>query len=259
MDVYYATPYQLRTEPRVGVELSRVRSPDDAAEFVRRFGMLTQLPSLDPRELSTLRSPLRERYAVFEKTAFDLHIILETMLAVRRGNKGDAQAINQLHEWCSVPEDQEYHYKDPSTGEARVGKAGDFFSPAERNVGVDDRAILTFASEYAAQRVNKGLQSSGHATLRVFDRAHAGEANVPGAWRIGLEQATLLTACYLSVALVLVDQEPIGICAEQSCQRVFFVTDGRQRFCTATCANRARFKRYKARHGGTGAASTEGK
>ena len=95
--------------------------------------------------------------------------------------------------------------------------------------------------------------------LQFVDRAAMGEDVPPARWRLGMMPNTLAGACYLSVALTLVDREPIGICAEPSCRKIFFIEDGRQRFCTATCANRARFKRYKERHGGPAKAPKEGK
>ena len=56
---------------------------------------------------------------------------------------------------------------------------------------------------------------------------------------------TLEGVCYLTVALMLAEKEPIEVCCEPTCGHFFVATDGRQKFCTPACGNRARYRRYQ--------------
>jgi len=258
MDLANITRYQPRTQPQLGVELSRIRTADDAAEFVRQYGLLTKEADRHlPVEVERPAGTLREPFALFQRVAEDLRTVLETMLAVRLARSGDEDALHKLREWY-------WDLTEPvgsdglSFEERYTDRRLEVVAPAPRLKPADeDRSIMALASQVAAGTLNAGM-IQGKPQVAVFDRAFAGEAVPPGSWRIGLEQSTLEVLCYMSVALTLTDQQPIGICAEPSCRRIFFITDGRQRYCTATCANRARFKRFKERHGGKAAASKEG-
>ena len=246
MSVVDATPYRMLAESDVGLELARVRTPAEALEFARRFGLLRASPSGRSMSLKVdPKSPLREPVALFETTAEDLRYVLDTIVLVRRGNQGDVTAVRELRRRLVIPEDADVSVRDPATDRYVTRRAGDVYSPRERFVGADERTILTYASEHAAQIVNDGLWSES--PVNVYDRAFASESVPPGSWRVGTSPDTLATACYLSVALVLAEQRPIGICEDETCRRVFFIEDGRQRFCTAACANRARYRRYRQR------------
>ena len=165
-------------------------------------------------------------------------------------------AMGELRDAITIQDDEIVTTWD---GNERVERrAGDISSRELRYVGADDRTILVASSRHLARHVNECLLGE-YARLQFVDRAAMGEDVPPARWRLGMMPNTLAGACYLSVALTLVDREPIGICAEPSCRKIFFIEDGRQRFCTATCANRARFKRYKERHGGPAKAPKEGK
>ena len=250
MDLARSTPYLPLAEPGVGVELARVRTPDEAAAFVERFGMLRA--TRERRLLEFARpenpgAPLREGFAHFEAAAADLQRILESALVVRRAASGDTDAMNQLRAWFVVAEDEEVPVRDSGTGDVVLRRAGDVLSPGERLEGADDRTILLHASQDTAGRLNDGL-ALDDATPCVFDRAFVGEAGVkPGTWRMGMVPSTLAGVCYLSVALALADRQEIAACEERSCRRVFVATDPRQRYCTPTCAGRARQRRFKAK------------
>ena len=249
MDLARSTPYWPLAEPGVGVELSRVRAPDDAAAFVERFGMLRATRERRLLEFRRPASPcalLREAFAHFQATAEDLQGILEAAVVVRRATSGDAEAMNQLRAWFVVAEDEKISVRDSTTGDL-VRRAGDALSPDERLVGADDRTVLLHASQDTARRLNDGL-ALDEATPCVFDRAFVGEAGIaPGTWCLGMIPSTLAGVCYLSVALALADRREIGACEEATCRRMFFGSDSRQRFCTPACAGRARQRRFKAK------------
>jgi len=135
-----------------------------------------------------------------------------------------------------------------------IARAGDVLTAQDRLVDADDRSVVLRASHDTANRLNDGW-ALDEASPYVFDRAFAGEPDAkPGTWRLGLAPSNLVGVAYLSVAVTLADQQQIGICEETTCRRAFFVTDGRQRFCTPACANRARHRRFRAnrRRGGDG-------
>ena len=247
MDLSRATSYQALAERTIGIELSRVRTPEHAVSFVRRFGLLraTRLRrSWITGEDSD--APLHELFTEFEVEAARLRDILEVVLLVRQGSNGDAESIRRLRAKLVISEDRDLIVQDPSTGERGARLAGDLISPVERFYDADDRTILMNASQWAADRLNASLRYD-RAPPFVFDRAFVGEPVPPGAWRIGMAPDSLAGVCNLSVALALADREPIDICQEQSCRQVFFVTDGRQKFCTPACANRSRYRRFKAK------------
>ena len=100
------------------------------------------------------------------------------------------------------------------------------------------------ASQKAADKLNDGL-AGDNAAPYVFDRAFIGESVCPGAWRLGVAPTTLEGVCYLTVALMLAEKEPIEVCCEPTCGHFFVATDGRQKFCTPACGNRARYRRYQ--------------
>jgi hypothetical protein len=242
-------PYEPRTEARIGFELARIRTPDDAVSFVSKFGLLGtracsmsgDWPTPDPTA-SRLPSGLtaREPFTVFERAAEDLHKIVRTVLDVRKGANGDVAVLEQLR--------RDFGAKNPdatltmTTVEGRrTMKARDLLPP-EDFAPVDDRTVLTRASDWAAWGLNAGLLSA-NAWPYVFEPAQLfqGAHHQVGHLLVGVLPETLLGFCYLTVAQALAN-EPIARCAE--CQRVFVVDDGRQIFCLPTCASRARFRRF---------------
>lgn len=223
MDVAAAHHYRLLAEPDVGIKLARARTPVDAVAFVRRFGMLRTTPKYLTRGLD-LRTPLREPFSSFEAASGTLRQISETVVLVRRGGEGDVAAVRELRRMLSETE-------------------GDVFGTMEA------RSVLMNASQKSAEMLSEGLAQED-SRVSVYDRAIMGESVAPGAWRIGTTPHTLVGACFLSVALALAEQRPIGICEDEACRRIFFVEDPRQRFCTAKCSNRARYRRHRNRQEG---------
>ena len=252
MDSARASAYHPLAKPGIGIELARVRTPEDAVAFVNRFGLLHGHTSLRDRPLK----PLREPFTLFEATAYDLRHILETEQLVRRGTKGDAAAIDRLRQLLVIPEDEDMQIWDPEAGEHVTRRAGDVYSPDERWVGADDRTILLNAHEhYVAHALDEGMEGS---PVRIHDPAAVGESVPPGGLRIGIRPDSLAVVCYLSVALALVDRVPIGVCADPTCGRPFFIIDKRQRFCSKACGNRVRFRRFMDKHGTATNAEGEG-
>jgi CGNR zinc finger len=99
--------------------------------------------------------------------------------------------------------------------------------------------VADLSSESAATGLNNGLVN---APIYVFDRADAGEPVAPGQLRIGAMAHTLEAVCYLNLAFTLAERQPIDVCP--ACQSIFIPTDGRQKYCTPACGNRARVKKF---------------
>ena len=243
MDPSRATSYQPLTEPMIGIELANVKTPNDAVAFVRRFGLLKKSELLNDATSVKYDAQRGELFTDFQDTAKNLYYILILTLEVRRGNQGDADAISRLRQHMVIPEDEEISRWSMGKKEV-LGMARDLYSPEERFEGLDNRTLLMEASQRAADNLNDGL-TGDNAEPYVFDRAFIGESVSPGAWRIGVAPTTLEGVCYLTVALMLAEKEPIEVCHDPTCGHFFVATDGRQKFCTPACGNRVRYRRYQ--------------
>ena len=237
------TMYYPMAEPGMGMELARVRTPDDAVAFVSRFGLLNKhLSWQDPFE------PLREPLAFLENDAEELRDILEMARLVRccGDGDGDPDAIRQLRQRVFISEDRDIYFQDETTGESGIRRAGDVYSPEERFEGADNRTILMHAHEYyVARPLTEGI---GASVPCAYDRAFMGESVPPGTLRLGVRPNSLAGVCYLSVALALADRVPVAVCADATCGRPFFIADKRQRFCSRACGNRVRLRRFMDKH-----------
>jgi hypothetical protein len=192
-----------------GIELSRVRAPDDAVRFVERFGLLTKPRLLDG---DPIPADLRQPFSDFEKAADDLRKIIRTTMDVRAAVSGNVEAFARIRQ--------------------------DF---ERRDVRRDNRSLLIHASGWVALALSSRLVD---VYPHVFERAQAfpDVATKPGGLRLGLIGETLLAFCSIRVAEALC-HEPLKSCEE--CNGVFIVDDARRRFCTSACATRARSRRYK--------------
>ena len=243
MDPSRSTSYQPLTEPTVGIELANVKTPNDAVAFVRRFGLLKQHEMLNDGTSVKYDAQRGQLLTDFQSPIERLREVISLTLDVRRGSKGDADAISRLRQIMVIPYDYELKSK-MFNSPLIIRKAGDVYSPEERFVDADDRTILIEASQKAADILNDGLMGDD-AKPYVFDRAFIGESVSPGAWRIGVAPDTLEGVCYLTVALIIAEKDPIEVCDEPPCGRFFVATDGRQKFCTPACSNRSRYRRYQ--------------
>jgi len=223
MDVERGSTYDPLREPKVGLELTKVRTPQDAVEFVERFG----LPNIEDVETIKARE-VRQPFAEIEQLATELRDIVRTAADLRAGVKGDTTAVGRLR--TSLLERVRHaagrRLEDKATRMVRA---------------LSDREILLESGEHVATSLEVGLQG---ASPMVLDRAWQGEAVEPGRLRIALYPMSLAGFCHLTVALALAEREALEICPE--CDVGFVIEDGRQKFCSPRCAARARFKRFKA-------------
>jgi hypothetical protein len=211
MDLSLADLYQPLADLRAGLELTKVNTPAEAAAFVQRFGLL-RLPDGLPHAFSPSRIPTQARqpFREIQVVAASLRGIVERAALVRRGARGDQEAIARLRTVCCA---------------------------------TDDRTVLIANSDLNAAALSSGLHESEGWPL-VYDRASIGEPVDPGLLRIGVVPHTLRGVCYLGVVVALCEKEELEICPE--CGGAFIVEDARQRFCSPKCSSRSRFKKHKA-------------
>jgi hypothetical protein len=221
LDLPRGTLYAPLAEPGLGLDLTKVKTPDDAVAFAQRYGLLSVRASSEDglalamtlREALSAPVPIRESAQSFIQTAAHLRGLVAIARDVRKGAEGDDKAIHRLRQTAKG----------------------------------DSRAILIGAADICAQAFTAALRDTWP---MVYDRAAMGENVPPGRLRIGVFATTLKEACYLTIAAGLAEHEPIDVCAE--CSAAFVVEDARQRYCTPRCASRARFKRFipkGAKHG----------
>ena len=263
----------------MGRELANVRSAADALAFVNAFGPLRGAMASSWRDV-VLRlrpaprhdvprpkdGPIYTPVGEYLVEATFLGFVIDTETAVRRAEAGDTQAMSQLRNFILPGETRKSerllrfleHEREAGGGhtdleqlvaEGRFGEAikamrlmREWDEDEPNWFDSDDRSVLIEASQFAAEVLNHGLREG---RPLVYDRAHQGEAVPPGQLRIGILPDTLLEVCYLMVALMLSDKEPVARC---KCGRVFVAQDARQKFCTPACASKARFQRFKAKH-----------
>lgn len=258
LDVKRSSLYDPLTESRIGVDLARVRTPDDAVRFTQRYGLLQQT-GFDSLSGVPRVAEVTEPFATFERASQDLRSIMRTHIEVRRAaREGDREALARLRlQFGPRDPDAIVVYHD-AAGEHRVVARESPFARPEDFDPVSDRTVLIRASDWAAGGLNSGLLQA-HAHPFVFDPAYAfpdDHAIVPGGLRIGVLPETLLGFCYLTVAQAIAT-EPLGTCEE--CQLPFVIEDARERFCTKTCGGRSRQRTFKANKANKPKGSSHGK
>ena len=213
---------------RVGVDLARVQTPDQAVAFVQRYGPLRSWPD----SLSSSRFTETIRATTTLKKTVEIREPLQDVL----------QAAQQLKDFAYARIDA----KKASEGDVAARERITRYAKACCGWGSPAISISSEAwvSEWLASELSDHLRGA---------RTHV-ESVAPGQFQLRLLSDTLLGFCWANIAQVFAAKEPLGICAE--CARVFVVEDGRQKFCEPKCATRARFRRFKERHPAQAVASS---
>lgn len=111
-----------------------------------------------------------------------------------------------------------------------------------------DADMFAHASMLLSERVNQKLADT---TIHVA--ADVGAEGWAGTFRLDLASASPLHHAYFQLAQALLNNVQFAKCPEPVCHRFFAQTDARQHYCSPTCANRARQRRWAER-----ARSTQG-
>jgi len=100
------------------------------------------------------------------------------------------------------------------------------------------------ASEAVSHAITAGL---GEVRVNVVAASETSYTESrPGEFSFLFDPANLLGHAYAEAAHLIVQRAPLTQCPE--CGRLFAVEHGRQKFCTPTCAGRARQRRFAERH-----------
>lgn len=221
LDTARAVEYQPMAEREILFELAAVTDQPRALAFVQRFGLLHCGPG-------TTRA--RERLDTMLDDAHGVRCAVLLYTAVNRAMHGDhdeaAQALNDLRGrlaplLCAV------FQQDPATDQERMASA----------------------TKLVAMMVSEGLADVRSAVTAAMEWDIEGEeAPGPGDFRFAPRPADLLGYAYHHFALEIVNRAPMRKC--EGCARAFVIADRRQRFCSPTCATRARSRRFQERRRG---------
>lgn len=212
LDRKRAEEYLPKPEDQILDDLMAVREPAEAVAFVQRYGLLHHGPGV---------AEFRERFRDWELKIKHIRYAAHVYLLVRRAaSEGDQQALAELREHWE-PNIIRPLYGDPP--------------PA------DDADILGLASMFVASMVSLGLRGVEEGLGTTVGEYTPMAA--PQRFFLQPRPADLLGHAYHQLAVRIVGQVPISECAE--CSRLFVVEDRRQRFCSKTCGNRARYRRWR--------------
>jgi hypothetical protein len=247
-DARRAVVYNPTNEPRVGVDLARVRTPEDAVAFVERYGPLW---SLDTEKISLSKlgglaissdtkitggpAERRERVADILAEARHLHDFIRDGRDAQRSAAGDLAARERVVREVQARLQQ----NDESLRRSASGDLIELDHVRQANERYRADALQrpeTWLTEHDAWRLSIQIRESV--------RPHI-QGDGAGRFRVLLVGETLLDFCLLSVVNALA-RETLDTCPE--CVRVFIVDDKRQKFCEPKCANRARFRAWQDRN-----------
>jgi hypothetical protein len=195
-------------------DLAAIRTADDAITFATRHGLLRCA------DLSGLHSEAVEEW--FEE-ASDLRWILQLHTTLRRAVRGDSRAIERI--WEFEPDFRLFFSESAPSDEEVLGQAS--------------LAIAWLVNDHL-----EGVREHVVAEVEIEATPGSDSAGSPGSFRISAIADTLLGYAYHHLLLTVVNRRPMIDCEE--CGRFFIVDDKRQRFCSAKCAGRARYRRWSA-------------
>ena len=183
--------------------------------FVRGYGLLHHGPG---------SSEPRERLSAFFSTAHTLASLLGLYRLIRAGVAGDKEALRTLWE-VAYP----------------------WLAPALEPAPETDEELMIGVSQAVAGLVSEGLAG---VELRVDSDVEwgvgpNGETGRPDGFRLAPQISDLVGLAYYALALRINERIPLAECGE--CERFFIVDDPRRRFCSTTCANRSRRRRWRER------------
>jgi len=190
-------------------ELAGIREPDEAVAFATTYGLLWHGADSEDR---------REPFERWMTEAGKLTNLLRLHRDIQDAVKGNTVAIDDL----------------------RV-----VFEPIWRHAfeeaATTDAEILHQAQVMLAAWISEAMDG----TTEGMTPGMSWEGGQPGEFRMIGYPPHLLAAIYHEFALFVTQRWTALICPE--CGRSFLPTDARQRYCTPTCSNRARFKRFAER------------
>ncbi len=159
-----------------------------------------------------------EKVTDFLNEAATVRILFSLVIAIR---KGDIQSLRDVLRVLNI--------------------AALFEAPPK-----DDDELMAQASVLVAWVVNEKLEGVPHGLMSEAALEVDGVSGSPGNFLWVVYPENLLQYIYHQLAQTINLKAPIASCSE--CGRIFRVEHGRQEYCSPRCANRARIKRYRAKH-----------
>ncbi len=108
--------------------------------------------------------------------------------------------------------------------------------------GLHDADVLAQAAALVVERISQKLAACPMRLAANMPTNGAAET-----FSLGPATASPLHHVYFQLAQLLVNDVPLATCAEPLCARFFDQSDRRQHYCSPTCANRARQRRWAQR------------
>lgn len=189
-------------------KLAAIKDPQDAVDFVRRFGLLRSGRGTD----------LREPWSDWESTVRDVQLILAMAQDLRTSGWGDIEAITRIRALSTTPE----------------------FAALWKAAAKNDEERRMQLGAWVAGRVSLGLADTPF-RLRSQAEIAGGNAGAPDIFVYSPHPPDLLGAVYWKLAQLLTSGRPMRRC--EGCGVMFLVRDERQRFHDKQCAQRARYRR----------------
>jgi hypothetical protein len=216
LDPTASTEFLPLEEDHLLFDLAALQRPADAIPFARRYGLLRHGPGSEE---------WAEPWTEWESTASLLRGLLHVWIHLRRALKGDPLAEDELRQrWLPIMNSL-YEGEPP-----------------------DAEAGLMRISDALCAHISEGLSDVGIGVDAGFKYQSEGQP-VGGidSYLFIVKPPTLVGYAYYQFAMVMTKGEPARTCAD--CGRVFLIRDRRQRFCSDGCAQRARYRRWKAKKG----------
>lgn len=141
-----------------------------------------------------------------------------------------------------------YHLKEAlRAGSAEplkeVADLSDYFAPG---VHPTDEDYLERVSVLIAEAMSEGLEGCSVGVAPAAALWKEGKrAGGPGVFMFSHRPPDLLTAAYAHFAMMIVHSREVGQCP--GCGRMFLPKSGKQKYCSESCANTARWRRWKER------------
>jgi len=214
-------------EKSVASDFAAIKHPREALEFVAQYGLLEHgIPGADDH---------RERWSVWEGRARQVSDLFTMYRALTGAMAGEAEALDAL--WKEALPNV---LTRPVVRVQREGRTVEQLYVKPQDPATDEELFL-LASRWIMAIINVGLRGgSGEHHVEMWI-----DVEEPGHFVIAPMPPNVAALVYYQAALHIVQHDPLGRCEE--CSRFFHIADRRQRYCSATCAGRARQRRWARR------------
>ncbi len=190
---------------------------DEAVAFVQRFGLLSHGPEDEVH---------RERLEDIQREARVVELLLTTHAALQRAVAGDTDAVTVTAAFSR-------EYLEPLLRERGL------------NLPVGEQPRLEAVAGWIAEQVTHGLAEGDVREALASAVGTTSWSSQPTAadFVITADARDLLGYIYHHLATLFVSRARTRAC--EACGQFFTVADRRQRFCSTTCSNRKRYRRWK--------------